>query len=149
MKRYFLTIFLVFVGLNICYKSYIYFSSDKVTGKVIDYEYYANRYSHTSEYSGKKSVSTEYSKSPIVEYSFDNIFYHQSRNKWGYINQLDVNDEVTVLIRDKEGSAEINTFFQFWFTFYDMIAAFSLCVVGTIILSNVLPEKEKKPAKWE
>jgi len=144
MKRYFLIIFLVFVVLNAFYKSYIYFSSEKTEGHVVEFEDYTTR--HRTRNGG---VSYETSIAPTIVYDYNGNACKQSKSKWGYINLLKIDDKVTVLISGKEKKVEINTFFQFWFTFYDMIAAFSLCVVGTIILANVLPEKEAGIKTWK
>jgi hypothetical protein len=139
MKKYFLTILCVLIGLNICYKSYIYFSSDKIEGRVIGYEHY------TTKHRG----SPETSLSPTITYQYNGITHEESKSKWGQINILDINDEVTVLISNQGENVEINTLFQFWFTLYDMMIAFSVCFIGTIILMNLIPEKEIKPTVWK
>ena len=145
MKKYFLIIFLVYLGLNTVYNSYIYFSSEKVSGKVIGFYSYVNRY---KSWKGRKS--SEISNSPVVVYTYEKNNYEASRNKWGHINLLEIGDEVTVLIDEEDKNVpNINTLFQFWFTLYDIFIAFSLCFVGTIILESLFPTKEKAPKIWK
>lgn len=144
MKRYFLFIFIIYIGLNTVYNSYIYFSSDMVSGKVVGFE----RYSKTRK-TRNGGTSTEISDSPVVIFTYKKQYWETSQGKWGYINLLDIGDEVTVLIDEKNKSVNLNTFFHFWFTLNDLFIAFALCFVGTIFLEMLFPTKEKKPNTWK
>ncbi len=145
MKRYFLFIFIIYIGLNTIYNSYTYFSSDKVSGEVIGFE----RYSKTRR-TRNGGTTTEISDSPVVVFSYKNKDWETSRSKWGYINLLDIGDEVTILIDEKDqNNVSINTLFQFWFTLYDMFIVFLFCLIGTIILESLWPTREKTPKTWK
>lgn len=128
MKKYFLYLFFVFALLNTVYKACIYFDSDKVAGRV-----------------------TEATSSPKVIFTYNNYDWEASKSEWGHIATLELGDTVTVLIQKEEDitTININTFFQFWFTFYTIITAFCVCFVGTLILMVVLPEEEKQPKTWK
>ncbi|MFN3754864.1 hypothetical protein [Flavobacterium sp.] len=143
MKRYFLIIFCLYVGFNTVYNTYRYFQSDKVLAKVIGFE----RYKKTRETRTKTTI--EISDSPVVVYTYKNYDWEASDQKWGHINLLDIGDEVTVLINEKNDWIGLNTFFQFWFTLNDIFISFSLCCVGTIVLESVFPTKEKAPKTWK
>lgn len=144
MKKYFLIIFVTYIGLNTVYNSYIYFSCDKVEAKVIGFDRYVSKYK-----SRKSGKSTEISDSPLVVFAYKDYDYEVSRNEWGHINLLDIGDKVTVLIDEKTDEVRLHTFFQFWFTLYDIFIAFSLCFVGTIILESLFPTREKAPKVWK
>ena len=138
MKRYFLLIIITYIGLATVYKSFVYINSDKVSGKVVGIERYANIYKT------KNGTSTEVSKSPIVVYRYQNLDWEASQNKWGHINFLEIGDEVTVLIdRNDNNNLNINTFIQFWFTRFDMVLLLFLSIFGTAILESIFPSKEK------
>lgn len=131
MKRYYLLIFCAYVVVNFCYTSYIYISSEKIDGRVI-----------------------EISKEPTIEFVYEGQVLNVYRSKWGFIQSLNENENVTVLVSKKEGminpkDIEINTFFQLWFTLYDMLLAFCICLVGTIFLGNILPDKKEKINEWK
>ncbi len=94
-----------------------------------------------------KKLNNEF---PVVTYIYNNASYSDSYSEWGYINLLDVGDEVTVLIDEKDqNNVSINTMFQFWFTLYDMFVVFLLCLIGTVILESLFPTKEKTPKIWK
>ncbi len=134
MKRYFLLIFFGYIALNTMYKSYLYFKSDKVLGEVI-------------ELRRLKNQSNEF---PVVIYTYNNAYYSCADRKWGHINLLDISDEVTVLIDEKDlNKVNINTLFQFWFTLRDMFIVFLLCLIGTVILESLFPTSEKTPKIWK
>ena len=144
MKKYFFLLFCAYVVVNFCYTSYIYCISDKIKGQVVGEEEYRKMYKKRN---GR--VSYEQSVSPTVAYNYNGLDLEKSRSKWGFINLLEVGDTVTVLISDRGKRIELNTFFQFWFTLYDMMYAFGVCFVGTIILSSIFPEKKEKIREWK
>lgn len=130
MKRTFLIIFLAFLVLNTAYKCYVYVTSEKIDGTML----FVAR------------------KSETVQFFYNGATMEVTRTKWSFIRTLKENDSVVVLVSNDGKEAkdiEILTFFQFWFTFYDMILAFSVCFVGTIFLSGYLPEKEEKIEEWK
>jgi hypothetical protein len=134
MKRYFLLIFFGYIAFNIIYKSYLYIKSERVLGIVTE----INRF---------KKLNNEF---PVVNYTYKNTPYSDSHSEWGYINLLNVGDEVTVLIDENDqNNVSINTLFQFWFTLFDMFVVFLLCLIGTIILESLFPTKEKTPKIWK
>jgi len=144
MTRYFLLIIVTYLGFVTVYRSYIYVSSDKVSGKVTDFESYANRYKT------KNGTSTEISKSPVVVYTYKGTEWEASQNNWGHINFLEIGDKVTVLIDTSDNdNLNLNTFFQFWFTRYDMILLLLLSIFGTAVLESLFPSKEKAPKTWK
>lgn len=130
MKRIFLIILLVFLVLNTAYKCYVYVTSEKIDGTMV--------------WVAKKAEA--------VQFFYNGATMEVTRTKWSFIRTLKENDSVVVLVANEGKEAtdiEIFTFFQFWFTFYDMILAFSVCFVGTIFLSGYLPEKEEKIEEWK
>ncbi len=150
MKKYFLLIFVIYLGLNTVCKSYIYISSDKIPGKVIGIDRYSNKYKFRAKYSSEPSLAKEISKSPIVAFTYKNKDWEASQNKWGFINLLDMEETVTVLIREKDqNEVNINTLFQFWFTFHDMMTLLFVCIFGTAILESLFPVKRKTPKTWK
>lgn len=129
------------------YKSFIFFSYDKVPGKVVGFDGFNTKYERTSRYSGKKVTSHEFVKTPLISFEIDGSGYEVTREKWGYVDSFDEGDNVTVMANEKRDRFEINAFFQFWVTFYDIAWGFGICFVVTIALGLILPER--KPRVWK
>lgn len=147
MARPFLYVLSVLLVLNLIYKSFIFFSYDKVPGKIIGFDGFTAKYERTSRYSGEKVTSYEFVKTPLVAFEFDGLEYEVTKEKWGYIDSFKEGDVLTVMIGKKSDAIEINSFFQFWFTFYDIALGFGICFVVTIVLGIILPER--KPRVWK
>lgn len=147
MVRPFLYVLSVLVVLNLIYKSFIFFSYDKIPGKVIGFDGFNTKYERTSRYSGEKVTSHEFVKTPLISFEIDGLGYEVTREKWGYVDSFKEGDAVTVMINEKGDCIEINSFFQFWVTFYDIAWGFGICFVVTIALGLILPER--KPRVWK
>lgn len=147
MGKSFLYVLSVLVVLNLIYKSFIFFSYDKVPGKVIGFDGFNNKYERTSRLTGKKITSHEFVKTPLISFNIDDMKYHVTNEKWGYIDSFDKGDNVTVMANEKRDSFEVNTFFQFWITFDDIAWGFAICFVLTIFFGLIIPER--KPMTWE
>lgn len=147
MKKLFFAILFVLLVINFSYKAFLYFSYDKAEGQVIGFYDFSRKYVRKGKYDRKEHTSFETLESPIVKYKLDGSEFDIAIPKWGYINFLERGDSITVMVNDKRDKVEINSFFQYWLTFYDIIIVFAICFLGSIILGIALPEK--KPTEWK
>lgn len=147
MKKPFFAILFVLLVINFSYKGFLYFSYEKAEGQVIGFYDFTTKQVRTGKYDGQQHTSFEKVASPLIIYKLDELECQIALPKWGYINFLETGDPITVMVNEKRDKVEINSFFQFWVTFYDLIIAFAICFVGSIVLGIVLPER--KPTVWK
>lgn len=131
MLKPFLYTLLFLLLFNFAYKGYNYFKYNKTTGKVVGHEWVSYRYKVKQRHSDKYVERKESTESPVVEFNIDNEQYTMAVTRWGYIDFLDDGDEVTVLYKGED--CQINTLFQYWITFYDIMIGIFLCIFCPVI----------------
>lgn len=114
---------LCFIG-TLSYKTYVYFSSEKYTGKIVDFV---------------EDVSYIY---PIIEFEKNKTKVWIEDEKWFYmlhenhskLREKELNKEVVILKHSVFNTYEYVTFFNFWFTVYDFIIWFCILFFGVFFI---------------
>lgn len=148
MAYYFFRILGILLILNLAYKSYIYYTYEKVEAKVIGYDgsEYENYQNFEDYFDGRSPLF----KSPLVEFKWDNYLYQSCRDEWKYLNFLRKGHSTIVLIDKSSRSMELATFSQFWLTYYNVLTFFTIAYFGTVFVALSLPERiGKKPREWK
>lgn len=152
MKRIFFTLLAVLLLVNFTYKTVIYLSYTKVTGKVVKIQGSSINTTSTDKY-GRKRVITRYIKTPVVEFKYQGVLWQVTRAKWGTDDVVffKENDSAEVLIDSTVEHVELNSFFTFWTTFNEMFWAVMVLIFGSVILGIAIPETafSKKPTVWK
>ncbi len=148
MAYYFFRILGILLVLNLLYKSYIYFTYEKIEAKVVGYDgSKTGVYKTVDEYLNGKS---DYFKAPTVEFKLDNSIYVVSFEHWKYLNFLRVGNTTTILLERKTRTVELSSVSQFWLTYYNLLSFFLITYFGTVLAAIFLPERfGKKPREWK
>ncbi|MGX7668555.1 hypothetical protein [Flavobacterium pedocola] len=149
MKKIFFGILTILLVFHFGYKAELYFSCDKIKGKVVNFKGYSSRNVHTNRHGNE--VITYYSyETPIIEANIEGETQMFTQSNWdNEYAALKVNDSVTVLIDKKKDIFELNLFFLFWLTVWDVFYGLLILIFGSILLGILLPEKKYKPINWK